>query len=178
MALGSTVSFEQVVAARHIGQQVRPVQIATGWLSFVDAGGVDAADNSGSRIVNPAAQITLSTRKIVQVRGSGTILRLRMGYSNGASAITTPPVVQVFGRRDATDAWQMLNNKAGSESVTLTADPATDITDGTLKYTRPQLETHSWDLDGCDELLVGIMTALAGQTGGSVDDAIVQGKII
>jgi hypothetical protein len=84
--------------------------------------------------------------------------------------------VKVFGRTGS-DAWQLLYSKGGNLVETLTVDTTNDARDGTFNYTTPSFSTHAWDRLGCEELIVGIQTALAGSTG-SVATATVQAKFI
>lgn len=154
---------------------VCPVQIPNQWVDAIDAGGVDAAD--ATPIVNPDTQIVASDHHILNVGLAGTTLRLRVAYDRAATAITVQPIAQVFGRTPG-GQWEKLVNKNGANQITLTATIATDVDDGTaLKYTDVDLNAHAVDLDGCEEVLVGMHTALAHTTG-SAANAKLQCKII
>lgn len=141
------------------GQVVFPVSATTDWTSAVTAGGATTAD--ASTITAPTSQITASTRRIVtrQVSG-GTALLVRMKY-DASLTVSVSPSVRLFGRTNG-GAWQTLTSRAGTVSSVLLAATATDISDGTYKYTTVDLASHYFDCQGYDEFLVGIETALAG----------------
>ncbi|WP_196300883.1 hypothetical protein, partial [Streptococcus pneumoniae] len=80
------------------------------------------------------------------------------------------PIIKLFGRTDG-QAWQPLYTLSGNLTATLTP-AATDVTDGTYKYTTPHATDHAWDCDGCDDVLVAIETALAGT--GTVTNSKIQ----
>jgi hypothetical protein len=176
MALGTTVTFTDKADQDAIRQAVRPMQAASGWLTVIDAAGMDDADNAGSDITTPTSQITLSTRKLVRVDGRGTTLLVRMAYDSG-NAPSTDPVIQIFGRRDSSDAWMRLLNKNATPaySVTMVDAAGTDVLDGSYKYTAVSPTDTAFDLMGCDELLFGVKTA--GQ-GTGIALAFLQAKVI
>lgn len=130
-------------------------------------------------IVNPATEIILSTRRIVRGRGqSGNLVGFRLGYNANAGTLTSP-VIAVFGRtlKDATpDAWQLLPNLAGDVSMTLTANATTDIitaikgTNYKHTFLDPTLNVVS--REGCDEILVGVLTAFNAGSGTETDSWI------
>lgn len=152
MTLGSPV----VAQLSFIDRVVRPAQIPNPWVAAVDAGGVDNSD--GSPIQNPTSEITETTTHIVKVGKKGTTLRVRCAYLSGTSTVTTSPIIQVFARYNSNDPWQKLTNKSGDHLVTLTLVLTTDVDDGTFLYSDVDPDDHSWDLDGCDEVLIGIHT--------------------
>lgn len=183
MTIGPTTKASDKVQAIDLERIVRPAQIASAWSTVIDAAGMDDADNAGSDITAPATQVTLSTRKIWdlsdQYKGLvGTTLRVRMGYDVNA-ALTTSPVIEVFGRFDSNDAWKRLLNKNATPAynVTLTVATTTDVSDGTYKYTECSPADHAFDLDGCQELLFAVKTAFA-VSAGSAATAFMQAKVI
>ena len=151
-----------------------PASMKAGWITVISAGGMTVQDNA--TITNPTTQITSSTRRIIQRRSRGTHLILRMKYDSTLATITSP-VVKVFGRVGPGEAWQLLYSRDTNLVETITADTTNDARDGTFNYTTPDFAIHAWDCLGCDELLVGIQTVLAGSTG-STATALLQAKII
>lgn len=149
-----------------------PSSLVSGWSFAISAGGMTIQD--APTITNPESQITSSTRIKLNKGSRGALLLLSMGYSSGLSGITSP-VVKVFGRT-AGDRWQTLKSRGGNLVETLTATAATDDTDGTLSYTIPDFAVTAWDCLGCDQLIVGIQTALAGT--GTTSTAFLQAKVI
>lgn len=176
MALGTTGSFAEEQVSTQIPEIVRPAQLAAKWDYLISNGGLETADNGGSSITNPATQVTNSTTRIMKCAGRGTILRLRMRYDDGITT-STDPVVQVFGRFDDGEAWQKLVNKAATHEVSFPSTEAADAADGTDKYTDVDPDDHAWDLDGCNEILVGVKTALAA-SGGDPTLSLLEGKLI
>lgn len=150
---------------------VAPCSLTQNWTTAISAGGPAVQDSAS--ITNPTTQITADTRVLLRRGGVGTSLILRLAYDDGLTSITNP-VVKVFGRT-GNDVWQALRNKSGSLTTTLTT-AATDTTDGTLLYTNPAFDTEAIDCLGCDEILVGVETALAGT--GTTSNAVIQAKII
>ncbi len=116
-------------------------------------------------ITNPTTQITDASRQILKrgpqtdgtyASNEGSLLIVRLGYDDGLLGITDP-VIKVFGRKDSTEARTLLRTKTGALNATLTTAP-TDVTDGTLNYTTPDLDRLGWDVQGCREILIGIET--------------------
>jgi len=167
MTLGITL-INNNVSPR--GEIVRPASVFGQWRNVLDAGGPAVQD--AVSITNPTTQIIGATTHIISMDNGATFIALRLGYDDGLTGITDP-VVKVFGRTK-TDAWQVLKTRAGTLTATLTT-AATDAADGTLFYTTPDIESHVWDCFGCEELIVGIETALAGV--GTVANSIIQGKL-
>ncbi len=143
-----------------------PVSQATDWVTLRPAG-IDTADNSGNTITNPNTSINSAAKKLL-IAGVGTGVLLRLNYLH--SALTTAPVIQVFGI-DANNVPMRLYNATGAHELALPADAANDIDDATNSYTlHVQL-----DAKGCKYIVVGIKTAGAG---GAAATAIIQGKVI
>ena len=107
-------------------------------------------------------------------RSGGTHLRIRMVYDDGLS-VSQAPIVKVFGRTGSTQVWQLLKSAAGNLRETIST-ASTDVTDGTFNYTTPDQSIHTWDCDGCEQLLIVVETALAGT--GTVNTAFLQVKFI
>lgn len=139
-------------------------------------GGLDAADNGGSTIIDPSNAISSDTRHpLSRPTDRGSALMVRFGYANGDTP-STDPVVQIFGRTGS-DVWQPIFNDLGQREITLPTDINTDIDDGTNKHTHPDPSKHRLDPAGCRELLVGVKTAYAVSSG-DASLAFVQIKVI
>ena len=139
-----------------------PVSGTARWVVAIDSGGAD--DQDAATITNPTSSITASSRHILNRNfKSGTTLVVRLGYDVGAGSLTNP-VIKVFGR-SGSDAWQVLRNKSGSLTATITTATSTDVSDGTYKYTNPDLNDNAWDCQGCDQILIGVETAYAAGSG-------------
>lgn len=165
MALGTTRKL--LINSR--GAQVYPCSVSSNWINAIDAGRVATADNAS--ITNPDTQIVnASTHIISRDRHAGTLLKIRLAYTGTPS---TDPVLVMFGR-SGVDKWERLINKSDSTTSTLTTAVATDVTDGTLFYTQVT-DDHTFDCNGCDELLIGVQTAFNGTV---TTTAVVQAKII
>lgn len=169
MPIGDTVTF--VAFVPHRAGTVSPQSISSDWQTIIDAGGPAVQD--AASITSPDTQITASTRHIFNRAGVGTNLLLRLAYDDGLTSITSP-VVKVFGRTRG-GQWMLLKTRGGNLTGTLTT-AATDVTDGTLDYTTPDWDDTAWDCLGCDEILVGVETALAGT--GTTSNAVIEGKFV
>jgi hypothetical protein len=180
MAFGSTK--KAVTDLVHASEITRPCQIASFWQ--VINSDLESQDNSGTP--DPYGDSPSSTPHFISIP-TGTTLRLGVRYTAGES-MSTDPVLQVFGRtvaplgtQDNTETtnqgsvgiWQRLLSKAGDIDSTF-VDASTDISDGTYEYTASDLDAHSYDLDGCNQVIVLVKTAAAGVTG----DVHCIGKVI
>ncbi len=141
--------------------KMKPVQVTNKWVAALTPGGIDGQDNSGT-INDPDLHITNNTTRIVKIDQSGTTLRARLKYDDGDTPSVDPQIV-IFGKTgDDTDggsAWERLYNKAGTTTVVIATAVTTDVTDGADKYTEVDASVHAWDLNGCDEILVGVIVA-------------------
>lgn len=135
---------------------VATVQFTSKWYEVNEQGHLETQDNAS--ITNPDTQVTGATNRIFRSL-HGTLLMFRMKYDDGLSSITDP-VIKVFGRFNSGDQWMLLRNQDEAITMTLTT-AATDVTDGTDKWTTPDLNAHVIDKAGCREFLVGVQTALA-----------------
>jgi hypothetical protein len=138
------------------------------------AGGINAQDNSGT-ITIPETHISKATAYIFS-HTQGSTLTLRLAYDRGAT-VTTSPIVCLFGRTmgSGVAGWQLLRTLDDSPSATL-GTAVTDIDDGTVfKFTTPSRTSHTFDKMGCDQFVVGTLTAFAVSSG-SAATAIVQAK--
>lgn len=168
MALGSTLPN---TALPTVQGAVLPVSLTSNWIQVLDANGPATLNNA--TITNPTTQITTSTTHPLSTQGVGTLLVLRLVYDAGLTSITNP-TVKVFGKSGAS-AWSLLQTKAGALNAAITT-ASTDVSDGTFKYTTPDLTNIAWDMQGCDTILVGVEVALAGT--GTVSNSLIQAKII
>lgn len=143
-----------------------PVSPSTDWVTLRAAATVNAADNSGNTILDPNTSITTSSKLRVGSAGTGVLIRLN--YLS--SALTTAPVIQVFGF-DQNGVPMRLYDATGSHELTLAADATNDIDDSVNAYTvHKQL-----DAKGCKWIVVGVKTAGAG---GAAATAVIQGRVI
>lgn len=175
MALGTTIDVSSNYGDTD-AQFVAQSGIVSKWFTVIDAGGAD--DQDAATITDPAAEITAATRKKITTKGRGNHLALRLVYDDGVSAVTNPSLA-VFGRVETaagTELWERLRTLGNSRTVALAVDTTNDASDGTLNYTDVVLEDTVVDLNGCDEILVGVETAFAAT--GTVTSAYVQGKIL
>ena len=163
MALGTAVDVKPIKSFHH--GLVRPTQITVPWVKIIDNEGVDVLDGA-SPIENPDTEITNSTTHILNVGRAGTLLRLRLKYDDAILTFTTSPAFEVFGR-NGSDPWQRLPDLCGNTIITIDKDKAgsgegsqTDVTDGTDLYTHPHPANHTFDLDGCDQILVGVAVVI------------------
>jgi hypothetical protein len=148
---------------------VRQCSVTSYWQTLMTAGGPAHLD--AAAITDPTTQIEDSTNRIFTLDNNFSGFALRMGYDDALTTITAP-IVTVFGRTGA-DVWQLLLTQNLTETATLTV-AASDVTDGTLKYTTPSLLLHAWDNFGCNQILVGVIQALAGT--GVVSNSVMQIK--
>ena len=142
------------------------------WTTILDAPGPALQDNAN--ITNPTTQIIFITTHIFETGCLGTTLLLRLGYDDALTLITDP-VVRVFGRTGATDPWQLLKNVTGGTEAALVTS-ANDTITGDLKYTIVDPALQAWDVMGCEQILVGVQTALNGT--GDLTNSIIQAKMI
>lgn len=165
-----------IMAVLPLHEISRPTAIAFPWVQVIDAGGITTADNGGSDITDPDAQIDGLTKHVLKVNRKGTFLQVRLVYDDGLTSITDP-VIQIFGRYNDEEMWQRLRSLSDLHDVTLVTDQTTaDVTDGTLKYTDPKFDAQTIDLDATDEILVGVKTNLSGT--GVTNTAVLQAKLI
>ena len=151
--------------------------LAKGQGSAVSDGGPEVAD--AAAIVNPTTEIVLTTRVLIDCRGlASQLLAFRLGYNSGAGTLTSP-VVAAFGRTEtgngSYDGWELLPNLAGDVSMTLTAASTTDIVTGSYKHTRHDPILNVISREGCDFILMGVLTAFNAGTG-TEDDSYIEVK--
>ncbi len=174
MALSPTLKFEDQVDGDHLPKVVYIASINSRWIDALTDGGPGVQD--ASPIVNPVTEIINPTARIVLKPDAGTIVRVRLGYDDGVGGPVTSPVINLFGRTN-TDAFERLMNQNRDQDVTLTVNLTNDVTDGTFKYTTADIVLHSIDLVACNELLIGVKTALT-VTSGIVTNSFLQVKLL
>jgi hypothetical protein len=147
-----------------------PASIQSDWQDACTA--PETADNGGSSVVNPQA-ITRADQNWVYPQLKGTTLMIRLKYNDDVAATITNPVVQPFGI-DGTGVGesaafpQALTDADGTHELTLTLTIASDVTDGTFKYT-PPVEV---DIDANTAVLIAIKTAFNTTDGTEADSTI------
>lgn len=157
--------------AEQEGQVVTPVGLSTDWVNILAAGKVASQTQSGTP-VNPEA-FTADDHLLVEFdERDGTHIRACLGYDDAAT-LTADPVVLFFGRFNDDSRWEILQDAEGNVEFTLTAAESTDVTDGTLKYTKP---TALIDRNGCKQVVCGVKTEMAATGGLTTTNAIVQVK--
>lgn len=144
-------------------EPVTNASIQSDWQPLCTAPNV--ADNGGAAVVDPGA-IVRAEQTWGAIQGEGTTLQVRLKYP-AAAAISTDVVVQCFGR-DRNGAPQRLF--AGAVHELTLADAASDVTDGTSKWT----EAVEVDCQANSQVIVAIKTALAG-TG--IAGALIEGRL-
>jgi hypothetical protein len=168
MALGSNVQNNRV----HSQSGAVVQSITNAWQTVIAAGGPALLD--AATITNPTTQIVRATTSIFERSASGTVILIRLGYDDALTGITNP-IIKVFGRTGS-DPWMILKDVAGNIAMTLTTSLTTDVSDGTLLYTAADVATASVDCLGCEEILIGVQTALAGT--GVTNNSIIQVKLL
>lgn len=167
VAIGAMLGFVSTPTARTLlfdgdATYTIPVAITSPWTTAISAGGVASAD--AATITNPASSITASTRQLLSAsKKAGTRLIFRLKRAT-ANANSTPITYSVYGRYSSSFAWEQLRNRAGTTASTIAPDDTNDLTDGTYKYTLPDLQYDYWDRGSCNEFLVGVTTAYTGTT--------------
>lgn len=188
MAIGPT---KKILSAQTNVQRVASAGLTSTWTRIVLAKGQGATASDGgpevadaATIVNPATEIVLSTRCIIDCDGmAGQLIAFRLGYNSNAGTLTSP-VVAAFGRSaiaepSTFDAWQLLPNLAGDVSMTLTANATTDIItaiSGTnYKHTLVDPTLNVISREGCDYIVLGVLTAFNAASG-TEDDSWIECK--
>jgi len=141
-----------------------PASIISEWYTVGST--ITTADNSGSVIVNPSLISGIgTTRYYVSMMGRSTSLQVRMRYKTSGT-VTTSPVVQMFGYTE-NGLYQRLLDATALHQIPLAVDTTNDVRDGTYSYTQP-VEV---DASACNQVLVTVMTALAGSgiTGATIE---------
>ena len=153
----------------------KPVQIHSFWTKVHE----DSKTADDSTLNDPEEHIT-SDKSLLLFAPVGTSLVLCHGYTGSVGSVSTQPVVKVFGRTvaDASETtmtasdgvrgqWMVLPNKAGDVDITI-SDSTADTTDGTTNLTTVDQDAHVVDLLGCNQIIVGIKTASAGNSTGFI----------
>ena len=153
----------------------RPMMAAFEWQIAIQEGGLESTDNAGNDIINPDTQIVGTTRNVLKINKRGSFLIFRMCYPD-ATTITTELVIQIFGRFNTGEPWQRLKNLNDSINITLAANAALDVSDGTLMFTDPDPQDQTVDLSATDEVVVRVRTAAVGT--GDLSMAILHAKVI
>ena len=133
MALG-TAEMTSPAAGHVPAPAMAPGSLTSNWVSVNTAPTV--ADNAGSAVLNPGL-ITRAAVNLYATKGLGTSVQVRMKYDS-TKAVTTSPVVQVFGfdNKGAAGAFdptlcepQRLydNSAVPAHELTLDDDTANDV---------------------------------------------------
>lgn len=143
-----------------------PVSPVSDWTAVCTD--VTVTDNSTATVLNPSS-ISRSSQNWLEVGGIGTIVQFRLRYKL-AITVTTPPVIQPFGRDmhlGGTPLAQRLLDSGGTHQLTLTPDATNDVQDGTYGYTQP-VEV---DASACQGVIAAVKTAFAASdtTGAQIE---------
>ncbi|HMN41715.1 MAG TPA: hypothetical protein PKE29_12785 [Phycisphaerales bacterium] len=157
MALGDDVAlpFEPTTKTPTV---VVPCSGISQWTKAISAGGLTLTDAGGAVIVDPDAQITDITRHVLICPGFGG----------------------VFGKHHDQDFWVALRNLNGDASVPIQISPGTDTVLGSADaaHTVPDNNAHSWDIDGCDRIIIGVEKPYAPASGGHPANAVLWAKVV
>lgn len=183
MALGDVnLGFEPTTETPTL---VVPCSGISSWIKAISAGGLTVTDAGGAVIVDPDAQITDSTRHVLNCPGfGGTTLRVHLGYQydDAVDTLTYPPplTIRVFGKHRDQDFWVALRNLNGDASVPIQISPGTDTVLGSADaaHTVPDNNAHGWDIDGCDRIIIGVEKPYAPASGGHPANAVLWAKVV
>ncbi len=139
----------------------------------VTAGGPASQD---AATITAASQIDGTKKRRMEIPAGHSHVATRLGYDTATTGITTQCVVKMLGRKKLDNTptfgtWEILPNRNGDISVTLTAAPATDI-DDTLSYTLVDEFDHIFHVRGYSEIIIGVETAFAPTDGSSAVSVI------
>ncbi len=154
------------------GQPVVLCDVGSNWTTVLVPGVVHVAD-SGALLKTPQSISDIATRLFDQPEGYGRVIIARVASLNSLT-ITTDAVLYLYGRKGS-DAWQLLENRAGAIAATMVT-AATDVDDATNDYTTVNITSNTWDTQGCDVFFFGVQTK--NDSGGDDSDAFVQCKFI
>lgn len=164
-----------------------PISGTAQWIKAIKAGGLNMTDVSGGGVMkDPDAQITDTTRVLMtRPVSGGTTLRVVMQYHTGDVRDTTPSpppplTIRVFGKESSQDFWVALRNLNGDLSVPISINPDEDsrLNSSTASYTSPDNQAHSFDCDGYDRFLIGVIYKYQPASGGSPSSAVLWAKIV
>lgn len=175
-------NFLTAPVAQADGKIVVPVSLTSDWTGVLIDGAVATADSGPLTNLTDVTVRTGTVYGITRSGRAGTILRLRLKYDAALTSVTSPAIV-VFGRANGGE-WQRLQtmDDAPAEFTTLTMDLTNDVananggTSATFKWTIADKKSNSFDVDGCDDFVFRVKTALAGT--GTKTNAVVQAKFI
>ena len=193
MTLGNTAPD----GSKSDGQRSVLASSTSCWTTLVPAGSADISLNSGNPISDVSSILAGNNiSPLVREIGAGAYLSLRLVYPNSITAITTLPQVEVFGvtpdgnpeeflksirNSGSAGLWERLAIEGGSTSVTLGADLANDVNDGTH---RVGAASDLFDVFSCSIILIGVTQGLvvgtaSGQTAAEAQDlARIEGKLL
>lgn len=174
MAAAETLSLGNQIIGNHVPAIMRPAQLAMTPGVAVLTGAFGLAAQDAANLLNPDTEILAgvnqTARRIVKCAGMGTLLRAAMVYDIDLAATVTDPVIVVFGRSDETAMWRWLPNKAATRAVTIVTDLVNDARNADYRITEADPLVHSWDLDGSDEIVIGVQTPVSTTGAGDPED--------
>ena len=161
-----------------------PISGTAQWIKAIKAGGLNMTDVSGGGVMkDPDAQITDTTRVLMtRPVSGGTTLRVVLQYQTGDTRdpAQLPLTIRVFGKESGQAYWIAMRNLNGDLSVPIGISPDEDSRHNaaTASFTSPDNNVHSFDCDGYDRFLIGVIRKYQPASGGSPSSAILWAKIV
>lgn len=135
-----------------------PGSLTSTWITHLSAGGPAVLD--AATIQNVDTDIDNATTIELDCGGFfSEEIAFRLGYSGTPSV---PLVCTMWGRTSSSEAWMPLTNLNGDFTMVFTPNLSSDVTDGTLYYTRVDPVLHVINRHGCDLIRLGVTTAFNG----------------
>jgi len=177
MPIGTARAMNQ----QYDGNPVYPVGFTGPWVTVIDAGGLDDAADLATPFRPDTGIATTSRHPLTkQIREGNTFIT--RAFYDALNTVVAGGTFRVFGRFnpnallntgvfDTTitviDAWMSIKNKAGNLTRTPPYDLINDASDGTLKYTTPDIlgGEDVWDTMACNEFRFGTTLAFTSTTG-------------
>lgn len=105
-----------------------PMSIRSAWSLLIAAGGLDDADNAGSRVIDPTAVDTEDAGDHYELpMKNATYVQFAVLYPRNANAVNTQLVIQAFGQ-DGLGVWTPLHeiDLPDHQEVEATVSPGSD----------------------------------------------------
>lgn len=146
------------------------------WANVGDGGYLRIGPDSSEEFITiPSTQISDSSRQVFALANRlRSVLSVRMRYTD--LTVVETPVIRVFGRAaraSTAQEWQSLRNRNGLLAVELPCEASDLSDDGGNRLTTVDLSAHCFDIQGCNQFLVGVQRILQ-TTGGTLDKAMLE----
>lgn len=166
-----------------IGHPTQPSSLSSGWKTLGYAITATTAVTPGA--LGADTNTVATVIPFYRTNGQGTNIRVRVIYDDDATAVSTALKYKLWGRKSPSigepavnEDWQVLQNRAGSFTVTPTFDVTNDTVIATdYRATGADIDECTHDCDGCDEFFLEVTQGMA-LTGGTDSQARFQVKII